>query len=142
MCVHARLIALRGETHQKIRMQSSLYGNSKAARAPATAPNRYEHMEEEMHRENEAMLQALGNSVSQMKTMAGHLNREAEEQNELLKTLDKAFLTARGGVHTAVTSVKNVMSRYGWKHTLAFGVVGFVVIYVLYRVIFSSSETA
>ncbi|KPA79393.1 hypothetical protein ABB37_05243 [Leptomonas pyrrhocoris] len=123
-------------------MQSSLYGNARAAKASPTGPNRYEHMEEEMHRENEAMLHALGNSVSQMKTMAGHLNREAEEQNELLKTLDKAFQTARGGVHTAVSSVKNVMDRYGWKHTLAFGVVGFFVIYVLYYIIFRSAKAA
>ncbi|KAL7701731.1 hypothetical protein N2W54_007206 [Lotmaria passim] len=123
-------------------MQSSLYGNAKMARASPAAPNRYEHMEEEMLRENEAMLQALGSSASQMKTMAGHLNREAEEQNELLKSLNRAFQTARGGVHGAVTSVKNVMSRYGWKHTVTFGVVGFIVIYVMYCVFFRLSKSA
>lgn len=112
------------------------------ARASPAAPNRYEHMEEEMLRENEAMLQALGSSASQMKTMAGHLNREAEEQNELLKSLNRAFQTARGGVHGAVTSVKNVMSRYGWKHTVTFGVVGFIVIYVMYCVFFRLSKSA
>lgn len=123
-------------------MQSSLYSNAKPARAPPAGANRYEHMEEEMHRENEAMLNALGSSVAQMKTMAGHLNKEAEEQNELLNSLDKAFQTARGGVHTAVTSVKSVMSRYGWKHTAAFGFAGFVVLYILYRLLFSSSKSA
>ncbi|KPI89292.1 hypothetical protein ABL78_1625 [Leptomonas seymouri] len=123
-------------------MQSSLYGNPRAAKASPTAPNRYEHMEQEIHRENEAMLQALGNSVSQMKTMAGHLNREAEEQNELLKTLDRAFQTARGGVHSAVTSVKSVMGRYGWRHTVIFAVVGFFLVYLLYWIVFRSSRAA
>jgi blocked early in transport 1 len=123
-------------------MQSSLYGSAKAVRASPTGPSRYEHMEEEIHRENEAMLQALGNSVSHMKAMAGHLNREAEEQNQLLQSLDKAFQTARGGVHTAVSSVKNVMGRYGWKHTALFGAVGFAVLYILYVVLFRSTKTA
>ncbi|KAK7200447.1 Qc-SNARE protein [Novymonas esmeraldas] len=120
-------------------MQSSLYGNSRAARAPAATANRYEHMEEEMHRENEAMLHALGNSVSHMKTMAGQLNREAEEQNELLTSLDTAFQTARSGVHSAVGSVKSVMGRYGWRHTVIFGCVGFVLIYLIYTFFLKSA---
>ncbi|CAG9575017.1 putative Qc-SNARE protein [Leishmania major strain Friedlin] len=115
-------------------MQSSLYGNSKAAKVSTNPTNRYEHMEEEIHRENESMLRALGSSVAHMKAMAGHLNREAEEQNELLKSLDKVFQTARGGVNSAVSSVKSVMGRYGWKHTAAFGCMGFFLLYFIYVV--------
>ncbi|KAG5476872.1 hypothetical protein LSCM1_05204 [Leishmania martiniquensis] len=113
-------------------MQSSLYGNSRSAKASTSAAIRYEPMEEEIHRENEAMLQALGSSVAHMKTMASQLNREAEEHNELLKSLDRAFQTARGGVHSAVSSVKSVMARYGWKHTAAFGCLGFCLLYLMY----------
>ncbi|CBZ27576.1 conserved hypothetical protein [Leishmania mexicana MHOM/GT/2001/U1103] len=115
-------------------MQSSLYGSSKAAKVPMNPTNRYEHMEEEIHRENEAMLRALGSSVTHMKAMAGHLNREAAEQNELLKSLDKVFQTARGGVNSAVSSVKSVMGRYGWKYTAAFGCIGFLLLYFIYTV--------
>ncbi|CAJ1026195.1 Qc-SNARE protein, putative [Leishmania guyanensis] len=115
-------------------MQSSLYGNSRVTKASSSASNRYEHMEEEIHRENEAMLQALSSSVKHMKAVAGHLNREAEEQNELLKSLDKAFQTARGGVHSAVNSVKSIMGRYGWRYTAVFGFMGFLLLYFIYAV--------
>ncbi|GET89100.1 hypothetical protein, conserved [Leishmania tarentolae] len=115
-------------------MQSSLYANSKTVKVATKSTNRYEHMEEEIHRENEAMLRALGSSVAQMKAVAGHLNREAEEQNKLLVSLDKVFQTARGGVSSAVTSVKNVMGRYGWKYIATFGCIGFLLMYFFYAV--------
>ncbi|KAG5502737.1 hypothetical protein JKF63_04504 [Porcisia hertigi] len=112
-------------------MQSSLYGNPRAAKASTTTSNRYGHMEEEIYRENESMLEALGSSVAHMKTMAGQLNREVEEQNELLKSLNTAFQSTRVGVHSAAMSVKNVMSRYGWKYTALFGFIGFLLLYCI-----------
>ncbi|KAG5500071.1 hypothetical protein JIQ42_04406 [Leishmania sp. Namibia] len=116
-------------------MHSSLYGNSRTNKVSPSAATRYEPMEAEIHRENEAMLQALGSSVAHMKTIAGHLNREAEEQNELLRSLDRAFQTARGGVHSVLSSVKSVMARYGWRYTAAFGCLGFFLLYFIYAIL-------
>lgn len=93
-------------------------------------------MEDKIHEENEAMLHALGNSVQHMKRMAGTLNREAEEQNTMLKGLENAFQQARGGVHSAVSSVKTVMDRYGWRHTFLFAAATFFILYVLYNILF------
>lgn len=135
-------------------MRSSLYGPGRSASpAPPSADghsssggNRNDsavyraEMEEQARRENKAMLGALGSSVQRMKAMAGDLNREVEEQNELLVGLRAAFDTATRGVHSSVRGVKGVMAKYGYRHTALFGLAIFLVLYVLYRLLTRSSS--
>lgn len=93
-----------------------------------------EEMEEQLHRENEAMLSALSSSVLQMKSVAGNLNREAESQNKLLNSLREAFSGARMGVGNSIRGVGEAMGRHGLKHTLVCGTGLFIVLYLVYAV--------
>lgn len=121
-------------------MRSSLYNvpgksNGREAGGRETGgPQQYE-MEEQLRRENEAMLSALGDSVARMKSVAGGLQTEARDQNDFLKSIQNAFTSATTGVNTSISGLQNVMGRYGWKHTVAFGFVLFVVLYVLYSLL-------
>lgn len=118
-------------------MQSSLYGNQGRPNGGSARPARTNtaEVEDQLHRENEAMLNALGTSVSSMKTMAGSLNQGAQEQNEFLKGIGDVFTTARRGVGSATTGLSGVMNRYGWRHTLGFACVAFLAIYLLFRAV-------
>lgn len=120
-------------------MRSNLYGNRQARSSAAAdsvdakaARHNAAEMEEQLQRENEALLNALGNSVSSMKSMAGNLHRDAGEQNTMLKELREAFTSARSGVGSATAGLQNVMSRYGWRHTALFGLALFLMLYFLY----------
>lgn len=122
-------------TARSTTMRSNLYGNAQRPSADTAetkaARGTTLEMEEQLQRENEAMLSALGNSVATMKGMASNLHRSAEEQNQLLKGISDAFTTARSGVGSATAGLQGVMSRYGWKHTAMFGCTAFLVLYLI-----------
>ncbi|CCW63470.1 unnamed protein product [Phytomonas sp. EM1] len=119
-------------------MRSNLYG-SKLRENPHDTDTRGStklHMEEQMHRENEAMLDALSHSVRHMNSMAGTLNTEVQEQNRLLSSLSGTFVTARAGVGTSITNLRGVMGRYGYRHIMYVIIGVFLVLYALYALLF------
>lgn len=92
-------------------------------------------MEGQIHRENEAILDALGNNVAHMKRLAGRLNNEAQSQNTLLSGLSTSFNTARRGVGQISTRVDGVVRVYGRRHTCYFTVGFLAVLLFLYYIL-------
>lgn len=123
-------------------MSSSLFGDDRSlnnCQKKFSNPTRAGHqqeIEEQIRWENEALLDSLSNSVLRMKSAAGGLGREVNEQNTLLKNLAGAFYTAQNGVGMSVNHLKSVVNRYGWKHTCYFSIIVLIVIYILFKIIF------
>ncbi|KAH9586554.1 hypothetical protein LSM04_009269 [Trypanosoma melophagium] len=119
-----------------MKMRSSLYHTHNPEKRDAEENNvNNSHYEDEILRENEAILSALGKTVSRMKASAGVLHNEAEDHNRLLDTLSGAFSRASGGVSRSVQRIEGAMNRYGWRHTLLIGLMVFMTVYGLYHIL-------
>ncbi|ORC91867.1 putative Qc-SNARE protein [Trypanosoma theileri] len=119
-----------------MKMRSSLYNTYNPEKRDEEGNNvNNSHFEDEIIRENEAILSALGNTVSRMKASAGVLRNEAGDHNRLLDTLSGAFSRASGGVGRSVQRIEGVMNRYGWRHTLLIGLMVFMTIYGVYHIL-------
>lgn len=123
-------------------MATSLFGHDRARNAvqkpfsnPLNSGNQKE-IEEQIRLENEALLDSLSNSVLRMKSVAGGLGREVNEQNSLLNSLGGAFTAAKSGVKTSVEHLTNVVNRYGWKQTCYLSVVLLFILYIFFKVVF------
>lgn len=121
---------------------SSLFGHDRTNNSihkPFSSPSRIGHqqeIEEQIRLENEALIDSLSNGVLRMKAVAGGLGREVREQNVLLKSLSNAFYSAQNGVGMSINHLKNVVNRYGWKHTCYFSIIVLALLYILLKVIF------
>lgn len=109
-------------------MRSSLYG---AHSRDDRGANGASHAEEEILRENEALLDVLAGTVGRMKASAGNLRDEAAAQNKLLRTVSGAFDRASSGVYRSARRIEGVMQRYGCRHVLLIGASLFLVVLFL-----------
>ncbi|KEG08394.1 putative Qc-SNARE protein [Trypanosoma grayi] len=117
-------------------MRSSLYSTQQPGRRDEQGTSATQaQFEEEVMQENEALLNALGNTVNRMKATAGALREEAEGHNKFLDTVSSAFSIASGGVNRSVQRIEGVMGHYGWRHTLLIGAVIFFSVYCVYLVL-------
>ncbi|EPY37038.1 blocked early in transport 1 [Strigomonas culicis] len=119
--------------YNKHPMKSSLYSSNSQQKQKATNGTSNE-MEEQMYRENEELLDALGNNVARMKGMAGVLHREAADQNDLLKQLQEQLNSARSGVGTSIRQMQGVFNRYGSSHTVFLALAFFLILVLFYYV--------
>ena len=91
-------------------------------------------VEEEIQRENDGAIEAVGVDMSRLKMTAISLRDEAAEHNRLLDTLQSAVTIARDGVGGVVGKFDSVMARYGYRHTMLLGILIFsaaVVVWML-----------
>ncbi|CCW70838.1 unnamed protein product [Phytomonas sp. Hart1] len=118
-------------------MRSNLYG-SKVKESPREGDPRGSnklHVEEQLQRENEALLDALRHGVRRMGAMAGALNAEVGAQNRLLSGLGGGFVRARTGVGTSITNLRGVMGRHGYRQIVYIVLGTLFSLYVLFRLL-------
>lgn len=92
-------------------------------------------VEEQIRKENDALLDSLANNVGRMKSAAAGLGQEVREQNEYLSNLSDVFVKARNGVGISVHQLRGVVSQYGWKCTVYFVLAFLALLYILYKLL-------
>lgn len=114
-------------------MRPSIFTSNSSS--PSGLSHQQVEIEAQLRRENEALLDSLADGVIRMKSVAGGLGREVNEQNEVLRALSRAFSNAHGGVGSSVTRLRNVVERYGWKATISFSLMVLLVLYIISKII-------
>lgn len=114
-------------------MRPSLFNNN-PTRGTDTSYQQIE-IEDELRRENEALLNSLSDSVIRMKSVAGGLGREVNEQNQVIRALSQAFSSAQGGVGSSITHLRNVVDRYGWRATIYFSLMVLFILYIFSKIV-------
>ena len=76
----------------------------------------------EVEQENDSIINALTSDMTRLKQEARHIQQDVFAQNQLLEKLQDFMQSARDGVVGSVGKIDNVMGRYGFKHTVVFGV--------------------
>ena len=124
--------------------KSSLFAaqrRSAAANGTAGAAANGKDVEEELHKENDAILEALSSDMNRLKAAAHTLRDETADHNKLLDSMATVFTNAKDGVKGTVNKLDATMARFGCKHTFLFAAAGFVVLLILYwlsRVLWNS----
>lgn len=109
-------------------MRSTVFGGQRLEKqSDDLSAEKRAQFEEDLVKENEALLNALGNTAAKVKTSADTLRQEVEEQNQMLSFVGSAFSRASSGVNRSVGRIGEVVQRYGFRHTLLIGVVVFFV---------------
>ncbi len=114
--------------------KSSLFAAQRrqAANTAAAATANGKDVEEELQRENDAIIEALNSDMARLKAAAHTLRDETADHNKLLDTMATVFTNAKDGVKGTVNKLDATMARFGCKHTFVFAAVGFVVLLLLY----------
>jgi hypothetical protein len=114
--------------------KSSLFASQRrqaAVSAVSQAANGKD-VEEELQRENDAILEALNSDMARLKAAAHTLRDETAEHNKLLDTVATVFANAKDGVKGTVTKLDATMARFGCKHTFMCAGIGFLVLLVVF----------
>ena len=87
---------------------------------------------EDVLRENDTMLNALGDATAKMHSEAGRLRGEVKEHNEIVAQLLKGIGSASNSVRGTVSKLDQVMARHGCSGTVALAFIVFFVFIFLY----------